>query len=151
MRGIPAHCDIAKSITTQNAVGRIPADGNRLHGVFNMPDFSHGSDPTDSRTTVTNAPASASNNPFSPKIPCRKCLIEGLNEADVMAKLQEYIDAIEPSRRTSDDVYRDRLSVCETCPQLAGGMCRLCGCFVLYRAATAGNSCPDFTDRWNHF
>lgn len=90
----------------------------------------------------------AGGNSSALRIPCRKCLIEGLNEAEVMTKLQEYIDAIEPSRRTPDDVYRDRLSVCETCPQLSGGMCRLCGCFVLYRAATARNSCPDLPKRW---
>ena len=96
----------------------------------------------------SNGGSAAGVNSAAPRIPCRKCLIEGLNEAEVMAKLQEFIDAIEPSRRTPDDVYRDRLSVCETCPQLSGGMCRLCGCFVLYRAATARNSCPDLPKRW---
>ncbi|MBP5463531.1 MAG: hypothetical protein J6Y20_15595 [Lachnospiraceae bacterium] len=84
----------------------------------------------------------------APRIPCRKCLIEGLKESEVMATLQEYINAIEPSRRTPDDIYRNRLSICEKCRHLSGGMCRLCGCFVLYRAATAGNGCPDTPQQW---
>ena len=83
------------------------------------------------------------------KIPCRRCLIEGLDEAEVMAKLQEYIDAIEPDKRTPDELYRRRLAVCETCPQLSGGMCRQCGCFVLYRAAKIASDCPDIPDRWS--
>ena len=106
---------------TENAVGRLPAGGNAL--------------------TRENASHT--------KIPCRRCLIEGLDAAEVMAKLQEYIDAIEPDMRTPDDLYHRRLAVCETCPQLSGGMCRQCGCFVLYRAAKAAACCPDLTDRWN--
>ena len=83
------------------------------------------------------------------KIPCRRCLIEGLDEAEVMAKLRDYIDAVEPERRTPDAGCTRRLAVCDGCPELSGGMCRLCGCFVLYRAAIVGNDCPGIPDRWS--
>lgn len=88
--------------------------------------------------------------PYSTKarIPCRRCLIEGLDEAEVLAKLQDYIDAVDPAMRTPEEEYQRRLAVCETCPQLSGGMCRLCGCFVLYRAAKISSDCPDLPDRW---
>ena len=113
-----------------------------------MFDFQSKNNLPGARTPVSDAHPSATDQTSSPKIPCRRCLIEGLDETEVLAKLQEYIDAIEPTRRTPDDVYRFRLSVCEDCPQLTNGMCRLCGCFVLYRAATAGNCCPDTPGRW---
>lgn len=82
-------------------------------------------------------------------IPCKRCMIAGLNRDEVLGKLADYIEAIEPSRRTEDTAYRARLAVCEQCPKLSDGMCRECGCFVLYRAAIAANSCPDAVDRWS--
>ena len=81
----------------------------------------------------------------APRIPCRRCMITGLREEEVLLRL---IDAIEPDRRTPDAEYRRRLAVCETCDKLADGMCRECGCFVLYRAAVATNDCPDLPSRW---
>jgi len=76
-------------------------------------------------------------------------MIAGFREEDVMLRLREYIAALEPSRRTPDKLYRQRLAVCESCPKLKDGCCRECGCFVLYRAAVAANGCPDLPDRWN--
>ena len=84
----------------------------------------------------------------APRIPCRRCMITGLREEEVLLRLSDYIDAIEPDRRTPDAEYRRRLAVCETCDKLADGMCRECGCFVLYRAAVATNDCPDLPSRW---
>ncbi len=83
------------------------------------------------------------------RIPCKRCMLAGLREEEVLSRLRDYIAAIEPDRRTADDVYRARLSVCEDCPQLKDGMCRLCGCFVLYRAAIASNGCPDIPAQWD--
>ena len=84
----------------------------------------------------------------TPRIPCRRCLIEGLREEEVLLRVSDYIDAIEPDRRTPEPLYQKRLAACETCDTLSGGMCRECGCLVLYRAAIAANGCPGMTDRW---
>ena len=85
----------------------------------------------------------------TPRIPCKRCMIAGLREEEVLLRLSDYIDAIEPDKRAPQERYQARLAVCETCEQLSGGMCRECGCFVLYRAAIAGNDCPGILDRWS--
>ena len=85
----------------------------------------------------------------TPRIPCKRCMIAGLREEEGLLRLSDYIDAIEPDKRTPQERYQARRAVCETCEQLSGGMCRECGCFVLYRAAIAGNDCPGIPDRWS--
>ena len=84
------------------------------------------------------------------RIPCRKCLIAGLREEEVLLRLSDYIDAIDSAKRTPQELYRKRLAACDCCEKLADGMCRECGCFVLYRAAIADNVCPGIPDRWSN-
>ena len=60
--------------------------------------------------------------------------------------LTEYMERIDPERRSSNDEYANRLRVCETCDYLNDGLCRACGCFVALRALTAARHCP--YERW---
>ena len=82
------------------------------------------------------------------KIPCRRCLFEGVDRDKITAMIEDYLEALPEEERTPEALYRERLAVCETCDKLADGMCRECGCFVLYRAAVATNDCPDLPSRW---
>ncbi len=82
------------------------------------------------------------------RIPCRKCLLAGIREEDVQNRLRDYILAIEPSERCDSAVYEQRLTICEACASLSGGMCRECGCFVIYRAAFSEKHCPYFPSGW---
>jgi hypothetical protein len=46
------------------------------------------------------------------------------------------------------DVAAARLAICQTCPNLAKGRCRLCGCFMAAKVRLAAESCPDAPPRW---
>ncbi len=79
---------------------------------------------------------------------CRKCLMEGISEEALLEKIKAYLDALPADQKTDDGQYQVRLSLCETCPQLENGLCRLCGCFVLYRAGKRDAHCPDVKPKW---
>lgn len=76
------------------------------------------------------------------KIPCRRCLLEGVDRDKITAMIEGYLDALPEEERTPEALYRERLAVCETCPNLSNGLCSQCGCFVLYRAGKTSSSCP---------
>lgn len=79
---------------------------------------------------------------------CRKCLIEGISEEDLKAKIESYLEALPQNNRTDPKDYEARLQVCEDCENLSNGLCKLCGCFVLYRAGKKDMACPDVISRW---
>ncbi len=79
---------------------------------------------------------------------CRKCLMDGVSEEALTEKIKAYLEALPVGERTDGEQYQIRLSLCESCPHLSNGLCRLCGCFVLYRAGKRGAYCPDITSRW---
>ena len=60
----------------------------------------------------------------------------------------EYFAGLDESIRTPEDVYRVRLDICQECPELMNGTCRLCGCYVETRAAKRGQVCPMVPARW---
>lgn len=60
----------------------------------------------------------------------------------------EYVAGLDESVRTPEDVYRARLAVCQDCPELMNGTCRLCGCYVETRAAKRVQGCPMVPPRW---
>lgn len=80
------------------------------------------------------------------KIPCRRCLFEGVDRDKVMNMIQEYLGALSDEERASDSLYHERLHVCGDCSRLENGLCVMCGCFVLYRAGRKDSRCP--VDRW---
>ena len=80
------------------------------------------------------------------KIPCRRCLFEGVDRDKITEMIEGYLEALPEDERTPEAPYRERLAVCETCPNLSNGLCSLCGCFVLYRAGKKSADCPG--GRW---
>lgn len=79
---------------------------------------------------------------------CRKCLMDGVSAEELQAKIEAYLDAMPQDLRTSPEDYEARLLLCEDCSNLSNGLCKLCGCFVLYRAGQKNNHCPDVIPRW---
>ena len=61
----------------------------------------------------------------------------------------EYVASLDETIRTPEDVYRARLALCQDCPELMNGTCRLCGCYVETRAAKRGQKCPMVPARWS--
>lgn len=76
------------------------------------------------------------------KRPCRKCLPEGMSEEKYLLWLATYIQRMDESVKAEDAVYAQRIAVCEACPHLAGGTCRACGCFVIFRCVARASICP---------
>ena len=60
----------------------------------------------------------------------------------------EYVANLDESIRTPEEAYRARLTLCQACPELMNGTCRLCGCYVETRAAKKGQQCPMVPARW---
>ena len=61
----------------------------------------------------------------------------------------EYVASLDETIRTPEDAYRARLALCQECPELMNGTCRLCGCYVETRAAKRGQKCPMVPARWS--
>ena len=79
--------------------------------------------------------------------PCR-CLLVEAGEKDMARTVAEYVASLDESIRTPEDSYRARLAICQECPELVSGTCRLCGCYVETRAAKKGQQCPMVPARW---
>ena len=79
--------------------------------------------------------------------PCR-CLLFEAGEKDMARTVAEYVASLDESIRTPEDSYRARLAICQECPELVSGTCRLCGCYVETRAAKKGQQCPMVPARW---
>lgn len=76
------------------------------------------------------------------KKPCRKCLLQEMDEKAYMEKLHKYIRLLEPDVKAADDLYKERLDACKRCDYLEDGTCQACGCYVELRAAVKKNKCP---------
>ena len=82
--------------------------------------------------------------------PCR-CLLFEAGQADMARTVAEYVASLDESIRTPENAYRARLALCQGCPELMNGTCRLCGCYVETRAAKRGQQCPMVPPRWGKF
>lgn len=96
-------------------------------------------------TTAPNGLQSAAGAPSSLRF-CRKCLLEGVTQEEMTAKIRDYLAALPEEEQTAPTVYNSRLAVCGTCSRLENGLCKECGCFVLYRAGRASLKCP--VEKW---
>jgi len=74
---------------------------------------------------------------------CRKCFLEELDFDGTYQTVLEYISALDPELKASDEEYSSRLKVCAGCDKLSFGTCESCGCFVELRAAKKKQSCPN--------
>ena len=63
----------------------------------------------------------------------------------------EYVASLDETIRTPEDVYRARLALCQECPELMNGTCRLCGCYAETRAAKKAMQCPMVPPRWGKY
>ena len=79
---------------------------------------------------------------------CRKCLLRDLTEKEYFRNMYVYISNLPEEDRTPEEEYERRLSKCRECDHLLNGMCRICGCFVVMRAAIVVRHCPDCTSEW---
>lgn len=85
---------------------------------------------------------------YSAKKPCRKCLLENMEKDELIKNLYEYISSYPVEKRTDEDTYHRRLSVCRECDELFNGMCAKCGCFVELRALKKKAFCPHENKKW---
>lgn len=79
---------------------------------------------------------------------CKKCLLQDFAPEEYLESMRIYLNGLDEGVKTEDTLYRDRLSRCEECDKLSEGLCRLCGCFVEYRAAIKHKKCPDSYPKW---
>ena len=82
-----------------------------------------------------------------PRKQCR-CLLKDAGEAEMAASIAEYVALLDDAIRTPESDYQARLTICQDCPELLNGTCRLCGCYVETRAAKKGQQCPIVPPRW---
>ena len=82
-----------------------------------------------------------------PRKQCR-CLLKDAGEAEMAASIAEYVALLDDAIRTPEDAYQERLRICQDCPELINGTCRLCGCYVETRAAKKGQQCPMVPPKW---
>ena len=84
------------------------------------------------------------------KKPCPGCAhrLDLLTPEKITALAAEI--RIEPSDEASEDVYQNRIAVCNECEALQGNvLCFHCGCFIFFRARSAQNYCPHpIGDKW---
>ncbi|MCD7957446.1 MAG: DUF6171 family protein [Lachnospiraceae bacterium] len=79
---------------------------------------------------------------------CRKCLLRDMPEQEAYANLFHYLENLSPDDRVPDEVYQERLHICQSCEKLLSGTCILCGCYVELRAAMRVRGCPHVPAKW---
>lgn len=83
----------------------------------------------------------------SSKLPC-KCLLRQAGEIELAQNINEYISTLNEEIKADEDLYRQRLALCESCVHLSNGTCTKCGCYVEMRAAVKTNRCPSEDKFW---
>lgn len=73
---------------------------------------------------------------------CRLCNRSKQFPNDVVAYVEQYIEALPEQNRTPIEEYEKRIRTCASCKYLTSGMCGACGCFVEVRAAVNVRECP---------
>lgn len=48
--------------------------------------------------------------------------------------------------RVSKEIYKTRITLCNSCEHLNGPSCNLCGCYIKHKAKWSTESCPD--NKW---
>jgi len=84
----------------------------------------------------------------NPKRICKKCLLKDFAPEEYLNNMRAYINGLDDEIKAVQEIYLERLSHCETCDKLNEGICRICGCFVEYRAAIKLKQCPDIHPKW---
>lgn len=84
----------------------------------------------------------------NPKRICKKCFLQDFAPEEYLDNMRTYLQGLDEEIKTEESEYQNRLSQCESCDKLQEGLCRICGCFVEYRAAIRIKKCPDTQPRW---
>lgn len=72
---------------------------------------------------------------------CKKCLI-GLDAENYLQLIEKNRAAVPTRERTDDELYAQRIHLCEDCRYLRGATCTACGCYVELRAIRKASHCP---------
>lgn len=79
---------------------------------------------------------------------CRRCLLKDIAPEEYLEHMRIYLAGLEQEIKSDEGLYQERLAYCEACDFLKDGICRICGCFVEYRAAIKDNDCPHMQPKW---
>lgn len=79
---------------------------------------------------------------------CKRCLLKDIAPEEYLDHMRIYLSGLSEDKKADEKLYQERLSDCETCDSLNDGVCKICGCFVEYRAAIKENYCPSLHPRW---
>ncbi|NLK74462.1 MAG: hypothetical protein GX288_04140 [Clostridiales bacterium] len=82
------------------------------------------------------------------KAMCKKCLLSEIAPEEYIANMRIYLNGINDNLKASEELYQSRLDKCKQCDNLIEGLCRICGCFVEYRAAIKSRQCPAIHPQW---
>ena len=61
---------------------------------------------------------------------------------DVGAYADKLYSLLSEKDRSSEDLIRERIGVCDECDKNASGTCLACGCYCAVRAMKKDNACP---------
>ena len=76
------------------------------------------------------------------KVLCRKCIEEDISAEALAEYLDGYVNSLPEDIRTPEDLYEQRLRICEACEKRIALTCTLCGCYIQARAAKKKLTCP---------
>jgi hypothetical protein len=51
-------------------------------------------------------------------------------------------------KNVNDEVYQQRIDICNVCDKRVEDRCTICGCFIAKKARWASEQCPDDPPRW---
>ncbi|NLN66456.1 MAG: hypothetical protein GX144_13845 [Clostridiaceae bacterium] len=77
---------------------------------------------------------------------CRNCL--DLDREVFQKTIEEYVQNLSPDDKAGERLYQTRLQICSACSDCLEGLCRVCGCFVMARAAKKKARCPAVLKKW---
>jgi hypothetical protein len=79
---------------------------------------------------------------------CVRCLLLEQSQGEILEKIRQLVALMPEKEKSSEELYRSRLEICQKCDDLLDGMCKKCGCYVQLRAAKCSNKCPSEMHLW---
>ena len=79
---------------------------------------------------------------------CRNCLFSEQEKEKMQKSIEDYVNSLSPENKAGEGLFEERLKLCADCPDQREGLCRICGCFVMARAAKKQAYCPAVERRW---
>ncbi len=79
---------------------------------------------------------------------CKRCLLQDIAPEEYLEHMKIYLNGLNEDTKAEEPLYLERLSRCRECENLREGICRICGCFVEFRAAVKSKACPAIHPLW---